>query len=90
MPSIRSTAAAASVHVNTAQRAIRTLVALEVLEVQRGRGVFVRESLPERSASESLRKAAEEFVRLAKGGGASLPAVLDLLSEQWTEQLGER
>ena len=90
MPSIRSAAAAAGVHVNTAQRAFRVLVELEVLEVHRGRGIFVRNSLPERSTSELLRKAAEEFVRLAQGGGASLPGVLDLVSEQWATQQGTR
>jgi DNA-binding transcriptional regulator YhcF (GntR family) len=60
-----------------------------VLEVHRGKGIFVREVPPDRSASEALREATKELVRLARGRGASLPAVLDLLSEQWTTHQGE-
>jgi GntR family transcriptional regulator len=89
MPPIRSTAAAAQVHVNTAQRALRTLVVLEVLEVHRGRGIFVREPLPERGASESLRDAAAALVRSARSAGVGFPALLDLVSEHWIVQQAE-
>lgn len=88
LPSIRSTAAAARVHANTAQRAVTALVGLGVLEIHRGRGIFVREVQPQRSPDETVREATAALIQAARATGIGLPVLLDLLSAEWASQHG--